>query len=84
MSLAGSHHFLDCASTLACPTPVGGSRWATGRWVVRKARLKSAAPDRPRSPESRSDTGSNGETVVKLRPRFFEHWVWVNWVPNVW
>ncbi|QMU78441.1 hypothetical protein GXW83_24760 [Streptacidiphilus sp. PB12-B1b] len=24
------------------------------------------------------------EMVVKLRPRFFEHWAWVNWVPIVW
>ena len=24
------------------------------------------------------------EQAVKLRPRFFSHWAWVNWVPAVW
>ncbi|HEV2637933.1 MAG TPA: group II intron maturase-specific domain-containing protein [Actinocrinis sp.] len=28
--------------------------------------------------------GAQWERAVKLRPRFFSHWVWVTWVPPVW
>jgi hypothetical protein len=33
---------------------------------------------------SRKKAQAQWETVVKLRPRFFAHWAWVNWVPAVW
>ena len=33
---------------------------------------------------SRGKAQAQWETVVKLRPRFFAHWAWVNWVPAVW
>jgi RNA-directed DNA polymerase len=30
------------------------------------------------------EAGAQWEQAVKLRPRFFAHWVWVTWVPPVW
>jgi RNA-directed DNA polymerase len=33
---------------------------------------------------SRGKAQAQWETVVKLRPRFFAHWAWVNTVPRAW
>jgi RNA-directed DNA polymerase len=33
---------------------------------------------------SRKRAEAQWKTAVKLRPRFFAHWVWVTWIPQVW
>ena len=33
---------------------------------------------------SRTRAHAAWEQAVKLRPRFFAHWAWVNWLPPVW
>ncbi|GAA5767471.1 hypothetical protein Aros01_03973 [Streptosporangium roseum] len=54
--------------------------------------MKLALSHKPLRPVAKPDPPGRGrrkaqaqwEMVVKSRPRFFAHWIWVDTVPTVW